>query len=187
MRHVFWLIPGKVAGRAGPDQSPWDVSHLKANGIDAVLTVNDGFLVKPEEFAKHGIDYAHIPFSANAPPIPGDIEICLSALPKAFTFVQTAVKSGKTVMIHCTSGKDRTGLVMCHFLMQTQGLTVDEAIREVRSVRPIALSAAGWEGFGREILRLLDPKGQEDIASGGRAGDRVTGTHKDHPSGNNRA
>jgi protein-tyrosine phosphatase len=160
MKHVFWLIPGKLAGRAGPDLVPWDVSHLKAGGIDAVLSVNDGGFVEPEDFETHGIDYACIPFSANAPPMPGDLEICLAALPRAHAFVQDAVDSGKTVMIHCTSGKDRTGLVMSYFLMCTRGLTIDEAIREVRSVRPIALSAAGWETFGREILRLLDPKSE---------------------------
>lgn len=155
MKHIFWLIPGKLAGRAGPDLVPWDVAHLREGGIDVVLSVNDGCFVEPEEFEKHGIDYACIPFSANAPPIPGDLEICLDALPKAHAFVQEAIDSGKTVMIHCTSGKDRTGLVMSYFLMQTRGLTIDEAIREVRSVRPIALSAADWEAFGREILRRL--------------------------------
>jgi protein-tyrosine phosphatase len=155
MKHIFWLIPGKLAGRAGPDLVPWDVGHLKAAGIDAVLSVNDGCFVDPAEFEAHGIAYACIPFSANAPPLPGDLEICLAALPQAHAFVQEAVNSGQTVMIHCTSGKDRTGLVMSYFLMCTRGLSIDEAIREVRSVRPIALSAAGWEAFARDILQRL--------------------------------
>jgi protein-tyrosine phosphatase len=160
MKNVFWLIPGKLAGRAGPDLVPWDVEHLKAGGIDAVLSVNDGCFVDPDDFEAHGIAYACIPFSANAPPMPGDLEICLAALPKAHAFVQGAVDSGKTVMIHCTSGKDRTGLVMSYFLMRTRGLTIDEAILEVRAVRPLARSAARLEAVGPEILRLLDPKSQ---------------------------
>jgi protein-tyrosine phosphatase len=165
MHNVFWLIPGKLAGRPGPDLMPWDAAQLRAGGIDVVLSVNDGFLVEPDTLEDHGIAYACIPFSANAPPIPGDMEICLDALPKAFAFVKEAIDAGKTLMIHCLSGKDRTGLVMSYFLMQTKGLTIDEAIREVRRVRPIALSAAGWEEFGREILRRVGENQQESRQS----------------------
>jgi hypothetical protein len=153
MQNVFWLIHGKLAGRTGPNVDPWDPAQLKENGIDAVLSVNSGILVDAMALEACGISYACIPFSWNAPPIPGDVEICLDALPKAFAFVQEHIEAGKAVMIHCTSGKDRTGLLMSYFLMRTRGLTVDEAILEVRRVRPIALSANGWDGFGREILR----------------------------------
>jgi len=153
MQNVFWLIPGKLAGRTGPNVDPWNASDLKEGGIDAVLSVNSGILVNAEELEASGISYECIPFSWNAPPITGDLEICLEALPKAFAFVQRNIEAGKAVMIHCTSGKDRTGLLMSYFLMRTTGITVEEAIAEVRRVRPIALSAAGWDEFGREILR----------------------------------
>jgi hypothetical protein len=152
MKNVFWLIPGKLAGRTGPNVDPWDPAELKQNGIDAVLSVNSGALVDAGALESCGISYACIPFSWNAPPVTGDIQICLQALPKAFDFVKTHIQSGKAVMIHCTSGKDRTGLLMSYYLMRTQGMTVDEAIVAVRRVRPIALSALGWEAFGREIL-----------------------------------
>jgi protein-tyrosine phosphatase len=160
MQNVFWLIPGKLAGRTGPNVDPWNAKNLKEGGIDAVLSVNGGNLVDVAALEASGIAYACIPFSWNAPPIPGDLEICLEALPKAFAFVQRNIEAGKAVMIHCTSGKDRTGLLMSYYLMRTQGLSVDEAILEVRRVRPIALSAAGWDEFGREILR----RGKESVS-----------------------
>lgn len=153
MQNVFWLIPGKLAGRTGPNVDPWDAKSLKEGGIDAVLSVNGGNLVDAIALEACGIAYACVPFSWNAPPIPGDLEICLEALPKAFAFVQRNIDAGKAVLIHCTSGKDRTGLLMSYYLMRTQGITVEEAIVEVRRVRPIALSAAGWDEFAREILR----------------------------------
>lgn len=153
MQNVFWLIPAKLAGRTGPNVDPWDARALKEGGIDAVLSVNHGMLVDASELEFCGISYACIPFSRNAPPIPGDLEICLDALPKALDFVQKNIEAGKAAMIHCTSGKDRTGLLMSYFLMRTQGMTVEEAIVEVRRVRPIALSAMGWDEFGREVLR----------------------------------
>ena len=81
------------------------------------------------------------------------MEICLNALPNAYAFVHRELEARRTVMVHCTSGKDRTGLLLAYFLMRTTGINADEAIRQVRMVRPIALSAEGWEEFGLEILR----------------------------------
>ena len=153
MQHVFWLIPGKLAGRPGPNKEPWNVDELKRGGIGAVLSVNAGILVNPEDFQARSMSYARIPFSDKAPPMPGDLEICLSALPTAYSFVSEQIRAGTGVMVHCTSGKDRTGLLMAYYLMRTTGVSVDEAIRQVRVVRPIALSAEGWDEFAREILR----------------------------------
>jgi len=153
MQNVFWLIPGKLAGRTGPNIDPWEPAQLKENGIGAVLSVNSGMQVDAEALEVCGISYSCIPFSWNAPPLPGDLEICLEALPRAFAFLQQHIEAGNAVLIHCSAGKDRTGLLMSYFLMRTKGITVDEAIVEVRSVRPIALSAIGWDEFGREVLR----------------------------------
>lgn len=153
MQHVFWLIPGKLAGRPGPNQEPWSVDDLQRGGIGAVLSVNNGILVNPDDFHSRGMTYARIPFSDKAPPTPGDLEICLNALPKAYEFVSAEIHAGKAVMVHCTSGKDRTGLLLAYYLMRTAGLNIEQAIHQVRLVRPIALSAEGWDEFAREILR----------------------------------
>jgi protein-tyrosine phosphatase len=153
MQHVFWLIPGKLAGRPGPNQEPWNAGNLKQGGIGAVLSVNGGQLVNPEDFQPHGMPYARIPFSDKAPPMPGDLEICLEALPRAHTFVSQQIQAGKAVMVHCRSGKDRTCLLLAYYLIRTTGVSVDEAIEQVRLVRPIALSAEGWDEFAREVLR----------------------------------
>jgi protein-tyrosine phosphatase len=153
MQHVFWLIPGKLAGRPGPNQEPWNVEELQRGGIGAVLSVNAGILVNPEDFLSRGMRYARIPFSDKAPPMPGDLEICLTALPRAYDFVSAEIQAGKAALVHCRSGKDRTGLLMAYYLMRTTGVSVDDAIRQVRLVRPIALSAEGWDEFAREILR----------------------------------
>jgi protein-tyrosine phosphatase len=153
MRHVFWLIPGKLAGRPGPDREPWKVRDLKRGGISAVLSVNDGLGVNSRELQSQGIVYERIPFSDKAPPMPGDLEICVAALPRAYDFVNMAMESGRTVLAHCSAGKDRTGLLFAYFLMRETDATADEAIHQVRLIRPIAFSALGWEAFSREVLR----------------------------------
>jgi protein-tyrosine phosphatase len=149
---VFWVIPGRLAGRSGPDRDPWDLPALRAGGIRAVLSVNDGELCSAGDFAAHGIDYACVPFSTNTPPLPGDDRICLDALPKAHAFTAVQLAAGRPVLVHCTAGKDRTGLFLAYFLMRESGLTPHHAIEAVRRVRPIALSAAGWDNLAREVL-----------------------------------
>jgi protein-tyrosine phosphatase len=152
MNKVFWLLPGRLAGRSGPDQDPWNLDELYAAGIRSVLSVNDGLECQPAEFARRSMRYACIPFSTNAPPLGGDDAVCLAALPRAYAFVRTELAQQRTVLVHCTAGKDRTGMLLSYFLMRERGLTPHAAIAAVREVRPIALSAAGWDAFAREVL-----------------------------------
>ena len=153
MDKLFWVIPGKLAGRPGPDREPWNLAALRAGGIGAILSVNDGLLCQPEDFAAAGITYACMPLSANAPPQPGDEHICRRVLPQAYAFVQAQMEQGHGVVVHCSGGKDRTGLFLGYFFMQHRGLSPQEAIQAVRHVRPIALSAPGWEEFAQRVLR----------------------------------
>ena len=54
--------------------------------------------------------------------------------------------------MHCRQGKDRTGLFMAYYLKTLYHLDSDEAIARVKAVRPLALTADGWDGFAREVL-----------------------------------
>lgn len=153
MKHVFWLVPDVLAGRAGPDQSPWSAPELSAGGIGAILSVNDGAGCHVEDFAALGMSYRCIPLSDNAPPREGDVEHCREVLPLAYEYVRGEIDRKRRVLVHCTSGKDRTGLFMCYFLIRESGMSVREAIMAVRRARPIALSAEGWEGLARTVLK----------------------------------
>jgi len=44
---------------------------------------------------------------------------------------------------------------MGYFLMRRSGLSVDDAIVAVRRVRPIALSAEGWEDLAAAVLAAV--------------------------------
>jgi protein-tyrosine phosphatase len=159
MQDLFWLLPGRLAGRAGPNRRPWDLRALKSVGIDAVLSVNDGEGCEPTEFAALGLAHRCVPLPPNEPPLPGDEETCQALLPAAYEFVSAQHANGRAVLVHCSAGKDRTGLFMSYFLIREQGLDVDAAIARVRSVRPVAISAQGWERLARRVLaRLRDPE-----------------------------
>ena len=141
-----------IGGREGPNLEPWDPRELAAGGIGAVLSLNDAELVHADELARAGLEHDWVPLSDAAPPRPGDLEMCVEALPRALSFALGAIERGRAVLVHCRSGKDRTGLFLAYYLCVTEGLSAGEAIRAVRSVRPIALSAEGWEAFAFQVL-----------------------------------
>ncbi len=152
MEKCFWLIPEKLGGRPGPDAEPWDAAALREGGIGAILSVNNGSKCDSEALANAGIAHLCVPLSDKAPPESGDLEHCIRALPKAYDFVAAQLGDGRKVVVHCSGGKDRTGLFLSYFLVVTNKLPIDDAINSVRQVRPIALSAEGWEDFAHRVL-----------------------------------
>ena len=152
MKHLFWVLDGQLCGRSGPNHDPWLAAELRDAGVGAVLSVNNGDLVHPEDFAALEIPYQCTPLSAQAPPRPGDLELCRERLPVAFDFANRHVESGKAVLIHCRQGKDRTGLFMAYFLCKRLDLSPIHAVDRVKGVRPIAFSAEGWDEFALEVL-----------------------------------
>ena len=152
MQNVFWLLPHRLGGRPGPDRARWNLSALRDAGVGAIVSVNDGVLCHPDEVRAFGIAYTCIPLSDNAPPQPGDDGVCLRALPRAYDFVQRQLKDSRVTIVHCSSGKDRTGLFLAYYLVREAGLSAEEAIERVRGIRPIALSAMGWDEFALDVL-----------------------------------
>ena len=155
MKHVFWLRENVIGGRSGPDQDAWRPEELAEAGIGAVLSVNDGALVHPTHLAQVGLHHECVPLSDAAPPQRGDFEKCVAALPKALAFVAGEIRSARSVIVHCRSGKDRTGMFLCYYLCMTEGMTTREAIDEIKRVRPIALTADGWDELTRRVLDTL--------------------------------
>ena len=122
-----------------------------------MLSVNDGALCHRDDFDQRGLGYECVPLSEDAPPRPGDRELCLARLPVAFEFAERYISSGRSVLVHCRSGKDRTGMFLAYYLVRSGRLSVDGAIHEVKRVRPIAFSAPGWDELAREVLSASTP------------------------------
>ena len=155
MEHVFWLEKGKIAGRTGPNSNSWNPGDFVDNGFSAIISVNDGELCHIEDIENAGLAYECIPMSENAPPRPGDKEKCLNNLPRAYKFIKSHLRNG-SVLIHCRSGKDRTGLLMAYYMLKEYKLTPNKAMSLVFDVRPIAFSAEGWVDYCKEILDECD-------------------------------
>jgi protein-tyrosine phosphatase len=163
MKHVFWLEPGRVAGRCGPNLEPWEPVELYAHGIGAVISLNNAERVYPEEFSALGVRYTHIPLSDAAPPRAGDLELNRRQLPVAYDWITCCLNDDLAVLIHCRSGKDRTGLLMAYYLARRHGCAPTEAIARVKAVRTIAFSAEGWDRFAMDILEQCTHAGHSRL------------------------
>ncbi|CAH0526110.1 dual specificity protein phosphatase family protein [Vibrio hippocampi] len=153
MQQVFF-IEKTVAGRCGPDNRMWDLAELRNNNVAAILSVNDGEMVHVSLLDTLGIAYKNIPLSSNAPALDGDLELCLNSLPQILGFLDLHKRDG-LVIVHCKSGKDRTGLALAAYLMQTKKLLPIEAIEAVKKVRSVAFTAPGWDEFSLKVLSAL--------------------------------
>lgn len=163
MNKLFWLRKNLLAGRTGPNLDSWDVSEFKESGFSAILSVNDGEMVHESLIKAVGLEYANIPMSSNAPVRAGDKDYCLRNLPKAMSFIGKNLVKGP-VLIHCRSGKDRTGMVLAACLIALESMNAEDAINEILSVRDIAFSAEGWVDFGLDVLNTFYAQNKSMLA-----------------------
>ncbi len=154
MEPLFWLIPGRLAGRVGPAAAPWRLEALRAAGIQAVLSLADdqGDL---GALGAAGFAHASLPLPPTEPADAATERACLARVPRAFAFLDAQLSAGRAALVHCAGGKDRTGVVLAHYLARTERLEARVAIARVRAVRPAALSAPGWESMALRVLRAL--------------------------------
>lgn len=152
MRHVYWLFDGLLAGRPGPVQAPWDAHKLRAGGLRAIVSLNSE--ADPAEITAAGLRHHLLPLPPILPLTDGLQTMLLDRLEGVLATMRAEVSAGRPTLVHCHAGKDRTGLALTAYLVRYHSLAIDEAIREVRAVRPIAMTAPGYEATARRFAEL---------------------------------
>ncbi|MFT5506489.1 MAG: hypothetical protein ACI8XC_004217 [Gammaproteobacteria bacterium] len=143
-----------IAGSSGPELGSWDYQAIRHSCFKGILSVNSGDGVRGAELVAMGVNHCVIPMSANAPARPGDLEWCLANLPLAKQAIERLTSNGPMV-VHCHSGKDRAGMVLAAYLIQFQGMTVEQAMERVLAVRSIAFTAPQYRPFAAEVLNAF--------------------------------
>jgi len=156
MQRIFWVVPGRLAGRPGPRREPWRIEEISGAGFQALLTLADD-QGDPLSVRAAGLAHVCVPLPDAIPADAATERACRLALPRAFAFLDAQLTAGRRVLVHCAGGRDRTGLVLAHYLAHTRGLAAEEAIALVRVQRRDALGAEGWEALALRVIRELVP------------------------------
>ena len=154
MKHFFWLIPDRLAGRPGPTSEPWSLEEIRASGFAAVINLSESAPDTPA-FARAGLEVAWFPLPNSYPADLAAETGCLRDLPRAHDFLRAHWDAQRPLLVHCAWGRDRTGLLLAYHLVRSEGHSPEAAIAAVKHVRPQALTATGWEAMAvRVFLRL---------------------------------
>jgi atypical dual specificity phosphatase len=148
----FSFIDENVAGSAGPLQKK-EVDWMRnVKGIGAILSVREDPLVSDWI---DGLQYLDIPVKNHIPPTLAQLEECVD-------FILKEIEASKKTAVHCAAGKGRTGTVLAAYLCRKKGMNADEAIREIREMRPGSIEE-GQEQVIRDYARDLKQTGQRKI------------------------
>jgi atypical dual specificity phosphatase len=99
-----------------------------------------------------GLLSLHVPVEDMTPPSLAQVAECVSAIRKAH-------ERDMGVAIHCYAGRGRTGTVLACYLV-AHGATADEAIAQVRQLRPGSIETEEQESVIREFERSLASNGR---------------------------
>ena len=70
---------------------------------------------------------------------------------KALPFVEDAIRKNKRVLVHCEQGVSRSVSVVVAYLMKSKSIPADEAVRTVKSFRPVARPNPGFMAQLRQL------------------------------------
>jgi len=127
-----WLIDGKVAGSARPENET-QFRWLWNEGLRAIVCLNMEHPLNDDQVQNHGFEYAFIPVGDfSAPTIEHILEFV--------NFVDRMLEYGSPVVVSCGAGIGRTGTMLAAYLV-SKCHSPEKALEKVREKRGIAVES----------------------------------------------
>jgi protein-tyrosine phosphatase len=127
----------RVIGGSNMPLTEKEIIEWKSNGVKRVLILAENWEIEEiwgnvnyyfSKLEESNLEYLHLPVSDGYAP---RIDDALAAI--------KWLKNGKGNLVHCVAGIGRTGSLISAYLIDTEGLNVEDAINEVRKFRPGAV------------------------------------------------
>ena len=143
---AYEVEPDLLYGRPGPNKSNWSLAHLRQHGILVIISLVD--LDEQELREVRRLGFTHYAFSIEDKihrPYKTSNDDLMHTVTHILEIIDGHIRYSQPVLVHCNSGKDRTGLVMGCYLMSRKGMSAKQALRALRRLKPDALTAKGFE------------------------------------------
>jgi len=151
-----WIEEGTLAAMGRPGRKEdleEDLAFLQNSGIRILISLTEE-PVDPEILVRFGMQGIHLPVEDFTPPTLVQIGLFLEALEEAR---ELEVALG----MHCTAGMGRTGTMMAAYLVN-KGLSPDDALSQIRELRPGSGETPEQEERVAEFARTLKPAPETD-------------------------
>ena len=126
-----------------------DLAEFAREGIAGVVSLTERPL--PDEALEwSGLEYLHLPVGDFSAP-------SLETVRRFVDFVKRLSAERGPVVVHCGSGYGRSGTLAACYLV-SEGRTAEEAIEEVRRLRPSSIETDGQEEAVRAWARSISPR-----------------------------
>ncbi len=139
MRGFSWVVDDHLAGMPLPGRARslvQDIAFLDSEGINLLVSLTEE-PTDPTALAARGIDALHIPVKDFTAPTLEQMNVFVAA-------VRTRNADGQAVGIHCTAGLGRTGTMLAAYFV-SEGMNAEEALAEIRRLRPGSVETAAQE------------------------------------------
>lgn len=144
----FSWIEKPLLGALAQPQSREDLGWLRDQGIEILISLTEDGMYR-DWIDDAGLLAVHIPVPDMQPPTLVQVEKCISTITRAN-------ERGMGVAIHCAAGKGRTGTMLAAYLV-TKGVPADQAIRQVRQMRPGSIETDEQEAAITAFASQRDP------------------------------
>merc|ERR1712187_249289 len=136
---------------------------LDSLGISHVLNCAiEAQKVQPP-YETRGIKYLCLPLQDSVDQAQMLMKQRFGALRQATKFIHSVLKGNTSsykngsVFVHCVQGLSRSAAIVCAYLMEYEGLTLDRALTEVKTKHKGCLTSQHWQAFlykfNAELLR----------------------------------
>jgi len=143
----FSFVRDDLAGMPYPHDD--DLAWVSEQGVSLVVSLTESS-VDPDTVEVLGMELLHLPIEDFHAPTP---EQQLAFVRE----VQVRRDAGETVAVHCLAGLGRTGTMLATWLV-AEGLGADEAIDEIRALRPGSIETTEQEDAVRRFARAVEDR-----------------------------
>jgi len=143
---LVWVVPDVLATMGRPSNLRKALESFKEAGVGVIVSLTQTPL-SSAILAEFDIEYHHLPVHDFGAPDSEQIDRFVS-------IVQDAQRAGVKTLVHCFAGRGRSGTMAACYLVSL-GRSPDEALDEVRALRPGAVETPEQEDAVREYARHL--------------------------------